>query len=126
MKSPTSRWVTIAAMMRSLAGIAVATFLPVYFLKVFPNNKESFAYLNALSLAVGGLISSLLGGIISDFYEKNDLMAKSKVCMYSSLFAFPLTALCCLITKNFWFSITMITLKTLLSASFTSPAMTMM
>jgi predicted MFS family arabinose efflux permease len=66
MKSPTSRWVTIAAMMRTIAGIAVATFLPIYFLKVYPNNKEQFAVLNAVSLAIGGLISSLLGGIISD------------------------------------------------------------
>ena len=40
MKEPTSRWVTIASMMRTLAGIAVATFLPIYFLKVFPDYKN--------------------------------------------------------------------------------------
>lgn len=46
--------------------------------------------------------------------------------MASSLLAFPLTALCCLVTNNFWFSMSCITLKTFLSASFNSPAMTMM
>ena len=126
MKEPTSRWVTIASMMRSLAGISVATFLPIYFLKVFPDFKNQFAVLNAASLAIGGLISSLAGGIISDMFEKKNLMAKSYVCIVSSAVAFPLTALCCLITNNFWFSMIMITFKTLLSASFTSPAITMM
>lgn len=98
MQEPTSRWVTIASMMRTLAGIAVATFLPVYFLKVFPDYKNQFAILNAASLAIGGLISSLAGGIISDIFEKKSLMAKSYVCIASSAIAFPLTALCCLFT----------------------------
>ena len=81
---------------------------------------------NALSLAIGGLISSLAGGIISDKLESKNLLAKSWVCIASSLIAFPLTALCCLIRGNFWLSMSAITLKTLLSSSFTSPAMTMM
>ena len=34
--------------------------------------------------------------------------------------------MCCLVQNNFWFSIGTITLKTFLSASFNSPAMTMM
>ena len=81
---------------------------------------------NAASLAVCGFLSSLLGGILSDQYEKRDLRAKSKVCMASSFMAFPLTAMCCLCQTNFWFSIAMITLKTLLSGGFQSPAITMM
>lgn len=69
----------------------------------------------------------MISGILSDRLEtKDNLTAKSKICMFSSFMSFPLTALCCLVQNNFWFSITAISFKTLLSASITSPAMTMM
>lgn len=97
MINPTSRWVTVAAMMRTFGSIAVATFLPIFFLKVYPSYRSQYAVANAVSLAVGGLISSIAGGIISDKLEKKNLMAKSWVCIVSSMMAFPLTALCCLI-----------------------------
>lgn len=125
-ENPTSRYVTLAAIMRTFGGISVATYLPIYFLKVFPAYRNQYAVINAASLAIGGLISSLAGGIIADRFESKSLMTKSYVCIVSSLMAFPLTALSCLGFGNFWFAITAISLKTLLSASFTSPAMTMM
>ena len=124
--NPTSRYVTLAAIMRTFGGIAVATYLPIYFLKVFPAYREQYAVINALSLAIGGLFASLAGGIISDRFESKNLMTKSYVCIFSSLAAFPLTALSCLGFGGFWFAIAAISLKTLMSASFTSPAMTMM
>ena len=40
MISPTSRWVTIAAIIRTFGGIAVATYLPLYYLKVYPDYKQ--------------------------------------------------------------------------------------
>ena len=40
MINPTSRWVTVAAMMRTFGSIAVATFLPIFFLKVYPNYRS--------------------------------------------------------------------------------------
>lgn len=124
---PTARWITIGSSVRTFGGIASAIYLPIYFLRVFPAYKTQYSIINAFSLACGGLISNLASGILSDRLEtKENLTIKSKICMYSSFMAFPLTALCCLITKNFWFSIVMITLKTFLSASFNSPAMTMM
>jgi MFS family permease len=82
--------------------------------------------LNAASLAICGFISSLSGGLISDYFEKKNKRAKSIVCMVSSFMAFPLTAACCLNQGSFWFSIIAITLKTLLSGGFSSPAITMM
>lgn len=83
--------------------------------------------MNAASLAVGGLVANMGSGILSDQLEtKDNPTAKSKICMLSSFLAFPLTAMCCLVQNNFWFSMTTIILKTFLSASFNSPAMTMM
>ena len=40
MISPTSRWVTLAAIIRTFGGIAVATYLPLYYLKVYPDYKQ--------------------------------------------------------------------------------------
>jgi hypothetical protein len=45
--------------------------------------------------------------------------------MASSLLAFPFVAACCLNQSSFWFSMIMITSKVLVSAAFTSPAVTM-
>jgi predicted MFS family arabinose efflux permease len=125
-KQPTARWVTIAAIMRTFAGISAATYLPIFFLKVYPSFRSTYAITNALSLAIGGLVSSLAGGIISDHFESKNLMSKAYICMISSFLAFPLTALCCLNKSSFYFSMGAITCKTFLSASFTSPAITMM
>lgn len=82
--------------------------------------------MNALALAIGGFISNMAGGLLADKFENKSLMAKSYICILSSLTAFPLTALCCMVRGNFWVSMTAITMKTLLSSTFTSPAMTMM
>jgi nitrate/nitrite transporter NarK len=92
----THRYTAIAAILRAFGGMAAATYLPIYFLKCFPAYKNEYAMMNALSLGLFGLISSLLGGIISDKYEEKNLMAKSLVCAIGSFVAFPLTAMCCL------------------------------
>ena len=114
---PIHRFMSIAAILRSFGGMAAATYLPIYFLKCFPAFKNEYAMCNAFALGVFGLISSLLGGIISDKYESKSLMAKSYVCAVGSFIAFPLTALCCLNQHSFWFSMTAIMFKTLFSAS---------
>lgn len=126
LKQPTTRWVTLASMMRVLGSVAVSTYLPIFFLKVYPSYKDQFAVVNALSLAIGGFFASIAGGYLSDKLENKSLMAKSLICMTSSFLAFPLTAACCLIQTNFWLSLSMITLKTVVSAGFSAPAISMM
>ena len=112
--------------MRTFAGISCATYLPIFFLKVYPTFKAQYAVTNALALAIGGLVASLAGGIISDYFESKNKMSKAYVCMISSGIAAPLTALCCLNQSNFYFSMIAITCKTFFSAGYTSPAITMM
>lgn len=126
LKQPTTRWVTFASMMRVLGSVAVSTYLPIFFLKVYPSYKDQFAVVNALSLAIGGFFASIAGGYLSDKLENKSLMAKSLICMTSCILAFPLTAACCLIQTNFWLSLSMITLKTVVSAGFSAPAISMM
>lgn len=38
-KRPTARWVTMGAFVRTFGGIASAVYLPIYFLKVYPDYK---------------------------------------------------------------------------------------
>lgn len=45
---------------------------------------------NGAALAICGFASSLLGGLISDRFEKKNLMTKAWVCILGSLSAFPL------------------------------------
>lgn len=125
-KQPTSRYVVLATIMRTIAGISGSTFLPIYFLKVFPSYRNQYAVWNATSLAFGGLFSSLAGGILSDVFESKSFMSKAYVCMFSSFIAFPLLALSTSIQGSFWFSMAMISLKAFTSAGYTSPAITMM
>lgn len=125
-RQPVSRYVCLASIMRTIAGISTATFLPIYFLKVYPAFRDQYAVWNAASLACGGLFSSLAGGIISDYFEPKSRMSKAYVCMFSSLMAFPLTAMCTSVQGNFWFSMIMISLKSFTSAGYQSPAITMM
>lgn len=95
-RQPTARYVTMASMCRTFAGISCATYLPIFFLKVYPAFKSQYAVINALSLAIGGLVASLTGGILSDYFEGKNLMSKAYICIISSAMAAPLTALCCL------------------------------
>jgi hypothetical protein len=39
-KNPTCRWVLLGTIMRTIAGISAATYLPIYFLKVYPDFKQ--------------------------------------------------------------------------------------
>ena len=112
-------------MLRIIAGVTSSYFVPVFFMKVYPGFRDTFAVSNAASMAICGLASSMAGGIISDTFEKKSFMSKAFVCMTSSFLAFPLMAACCLNQSSFWFSMIMVTGKTLVSAAFTSPAITM-
>ena len=73
-----------------------------------------------------GFLSTVLGGIISDRFEKKSRMTKALVCIIGSALAIPAIAACVLTTNNFYLSLTMMALKYLLSECWMSPAITMM
>jgi sugar phosphate permease len=51
-----------------------------------------YAAVNSVVLAGVGLISSILGGIVADKYEKNTLWIKALICIIGSAAALPLMA----------------------------------
>jgi uncharacterized membrane protein len=73
-----------------------------------------------------GALSTVLGGLISDKFEKNSRMTKAYVCSIGSALAIPAIALCTLNTTSFWLSLGAMGVKYLLSECWMSPAITMM
>lgn len=67
MKHPVARWVSIGQMLRYSVPYY---FLPAYFLGQFPQYASQFGYYNGVINIVGGMTSSLLGGILSDFLTR--------------------------------------------------------
>ena len=76
-------------------------------------------------MTVLGFGSSLVGGIISDKYEKKSYMIKSYIIMAGNLLALPMISMACL-TGNFWIAMTGFALKVMVSGSYLAPAITMM
>ncbi len=89
-KNPCSRWTIIAGCLRFWAGNAVGYYTGKYF-NIYPDKvvrfcavkflfkQSEFSYLNALALLVGGLISNMLCGYISDRYDEKNYMTKTYV-----------------------------------------------
>lgn len=81
--------------------------------------------INAAALVLCGFSSSLIGGIISDKFEKKSYMTKSNLIMTGHFLAVPLTAIACF-TSNFWLAIACFAMKIFVSGSYYAPAITMM
>ena len=121
-----SRWVTIAGMFRFFETFSIVYFLPSFFQKVYPLNKTEFGLYASVILALCGLLSSLIGGLISDKFEKKSRMTKSLICIVGALIGLPAIAVCTLTTNNFYISIIFMALKYLVAESWMPPALTMM
>jgi predicted MFS family arabinose efflux permease len=99
-KSPTSRWVTIAGGFRFWAGYSIGFFVPSYFGSVYenePNYTLKFGIMMATAVSFGGFCSSLIGGYISDKYEEKWAFTKAAVCMVGTFLGIPTLAGCLLI-----------------------------
>jgi len=81
--------------------------------------------INAFSLTFFGLVSSIIGGIISDKFETKSYMAKTAVVLFGNFFSIPLIIVA-MLTDNFYLSIGLMAVKIFVSGSFLSPSLTMM
>jgi hypothetical protein len=124
-ENPVCRNVFYAGFLRTLGSMIVTCFVPVFFMKVFPSYKSQYAVINAAALTIFGFSSSLIGGILSDKFEKKSYMTKSRIIMGGHFLAVPLTALACY-TSNFWLAIACFAAKIFFSGSYYAPAITMM
>lgn len=73
-----------------------------------------------------GALSTILGGLLSDKFEKRSRMTKAYICSIGSFLAIPAIALCVLNTQNFYLSLVAMGFKYLISECWMSPAITMM
>lgn len=108
-----------------MGGIIVTSYAPVYFVRFWPAYKSTYAFLNAISLTTLGLTSAILGGMISDKYEKKDYLIKSKILMFGNFMALPLIGLACW-TTNFYVAMAAFAAMIFCNGSYLAPAITMM
>lgn len=81
--------------------------------------------INAAALTCFGFSSALIGGMLSDKYEKKSYMSKSYIIMMGHFLAVPLVALASF-TNSFWVAISCFAASIFFSGSYYAPAITMM
>jgi MFS family permease len=112
-------------MFRHFSDAAIASFLPIFFLRSYPAFRSNYSVLNALILTVFGFTSNLAAGLIGDRFEKTNPMVKGWITSLSTLFSIPFIILCCMGHGNFWISISAIAAYVLISGGYHSTAVTM-
>jgi hypothetical protein len=80
-KLPCTRNVLIGGFLRNFAGCIITYYLPVFFGKNFPSMKTTYSLVNAFILSGGGIIASLISGILADKLENKSYWSKGIICM---------------------------------------------
>jgi len=76
-----------ASPIRFVGGLAIGTFLPLFFKGKFPDQGNTYSVINAFIVSVGGAISAYLGGFIVDNLRDRDVRAPALVPAIGSLLA---------------------------------------
>ena len=92
LSNPVNKWVMFGSFVRNIGGSVTTYYLPVFFLKNFAEFKSQYSAANSLVLSVGGLLSSVIAGMIADKFEYKSKMTKAYICMSGCLLALPLYA----------------------------------
>jgi len=103
----------------------ISAYAPVFFIRMWPEMKSTYALLNAIALTFLGFSSALLGGMVCDKYEKKIPMIKAKVLIGGNILAIPLIALSCW-TTNFYVAMAAFAAMIFACGSYYAPAVTMM
>lgn len=93
LKNPVNRYVLIGSFMRAFSGAIITYYLPVYFLRTYPQFKSQFSYVNSAVLTFGSFLSGILAGAFSDKYEKKSKMTKAYICLAGCVLGFPMIAM---------------------------------
>lgn len=117
---------TIAGCFRFFETFSIVYYLPSFFQKVYPLFRMEYGLYSAAIVASMGALSTILGGLLSDRFERRSRMTKSYICSLGSLLAIPAIGLCVLNTSNFYLSLVAMGFKYLISECWMSPAITMM
>lgn len=96
--NPTSRYATIGGTFRFFGGYSIGFFIQKYFLGVYPENKDQYAVLYAVVVSICGFTSSIVGGLVCDFFEKRKIfMNKAYVCLFAGIMGIPTMFMCTMI-----------------------------
>jgi nitrate/nitrite transporter NarK len=115
----------LGASFRFVAIFACDYFLPAFFLMNYPLHRKQFSVLFGLIVASGGVVSSILGGVLADKYGPSNPKAYSRICIWGSLLAAPTVIASVLIKNNFYLAMGLFYLDILIGECFWSPNITM-
>ena len=125
-KLPCTRNVLIGGFLRNFAGCIITYYLPVFFGKNYPDMKTTYSLVNAAILSGGGIIASLISGILADKLESKSYWSKGIICCIGQSLAVPFLCLATLQNSNFWLSIISYASYFLIGSTYVGPAITMM
>jgi MFS family permease len=116
-------WILMGGMCRFWQGYTISYFCIKYF-AIYKKPAE-YGIANALCVLIGGFISNMFAGYISDKYEKVNYRTKSWVAVGMSAIGVPVSLALFLVNASFGFSITMLFLDYLLCEGWISPSYAM-
>jgi MFS family permease len=120
---PVIKFCTLGAMFRFFEQYAIDYYLPLYFLKQFPQFSSQYSILVAIITVFGGISANLSGGIIADRFNERYPSTYSNICMTGSILGLPFF-LATILTNNFWIAMAMYFLRYITGENFWSPNLT--
>jgi MFS family permease len=101
------------------------SYFAIKYFDYYYNRTQLYGSLSAIAILVGGGLSNLIAGRLSDKYEAVDYRTKSYVGSLMTFLAVPLCCLCFLLHFNFYFSLAMFFFIYLFSEGWMGPNIAM-
>ena len=103
MSDPFTMKLTLASMFEA-AGNNTNIYLPIYYLRKYPEYRNTYAAVNGLLIIFCGLMSNVISGTIGDKFEKDYPKIKARICMISTFLVVPIMILELGDHGNYWVS----------------------
>ena len=108
-----------------MANVSSDYFQPIFFLSVYPQFAATYGVTNAFGVLGAGLLSAIIGGIMSDKFGQKSRKNLSKICYISALLALPFMTASTLITSNFYLALGCSIMRVLIGETFWGPSVSM-
>jgi MFS family permease len=109
-----------------MADFSINLFQPVFYQTVYKNYQSEFSVAYAFYNIVPSFTGAILGGLLTDKYGQKSLLSKSRIALASSLLSAPFAIIAMLTFKNFWLSIFLICVQTMIQEAWFAPVFTML
>ena len=127
MANKTGLYVIAASSFKKMADYAVSLFQPLFFAANFPNNSSEFIFANAFYYLVPTTIGAVVGGYLSDKYEKKNYWSKAIICGTFNFIAAPFCAKALLDGENtFWMTVFYVSMQWFFDSMWISPSIVML